>query len=56
VAQQERYEEFGNTLRKLYKGEDDRFFIRAQVEIREQIQVEAAQRNNEEALGHALVE
>ncbi|PMD63058.1 uncharacterized protein K444DRAFT_626809 [Hyaloscypha bicolor E] len=56
VARQERYEEFGNTLRTLYEGEDDQFFIRAQVEIREQIQFEAAQRNNEEALGHALVE
>jgi Sugar (and other) transporter len=55
VAQQERYEEFDSTLRKLYEDEDDQFFIRTKVEIREQIQFEAAQRSDK-SLGHALVE
>jgi hypothetical protein len=55
VAQQERYEEFDKTLRKLYEDEDDQFFIRTQVEIREQIQFEAAQRSDK-ALGHAFLE
>lgn len=55
MAQQERYEEFDSTLRKLYEDEDDQFFIRTQVEIREQIQFEAAQRSDK-TLGHALVE
>ena len=55
VAQQERYEEFDRTLRKLYSDESDEFFVRTRVEIREQIQFEAAQRSNS-SLGHALVE
>lgn len=55
MAQKERYEEFDSTLRKLYEDEDDQFFIRTQVEIREQIQFEAAQRSDK-TLGHGLVE
>jgi hypothetical protein len=55
VAQQERYEEFNSTLRELYSDEGEDFFIRTQVEIREQIQFEAAQRGNRN-WGHALIE
>jgi hypothetical protein len=55
VAQKERYEEFDRVLRRLYEDEDEEFFLRSQVEIREQIQLEAAQRSNS-SLGHALIE
>lgn len=55
VAQQGRYEDFDSTFRKLYSDEDEDFFIRTQVEIREQIQFEAAQRGNR-TWGHALIE
>jgi hypothetical protein len=55
VAQQERYEEFDDALRKLYSQEDEDFFVRTKVEIREQIQLEAVQRTNSTA-GHALIE
>jgi len=55
LAQQERYEEFDDSLRKLYSDEDEAFFVRTKVEIREQIQLEAIQRNNS-TLGHALIE
>jgi hypothetical protein len=55
VAQQERYEDFDRSLRKLYSDENEDFFLRTQLEIREQIQFEAAQRSNS-TLGHALIE
>lgn len=55
MAQQERYEEFDHSLRKLYSDENEEFFLRTQVEIREQIQLEAAQRSTT-TLGHALIE
>ena len=55
VAQQERYEEFDASLRKLYSTESEAFFVRTAVEIRQQIQLEAAQRANS-TLGHALIE
>jgi hypothetical protein len=55
VAQQERYEEFDRTLRRIYADQDESFFLRSQVEIREQIDLEASQRSNS-TLGHALLE
>ncbi|KAH6662474.1 general substrate transporter [Halenospora varia] len=55
LAEKERYEEFDSTLRKLCEDESEEFFVRTQVEIREQIHLEAAQRSNNN-LGHALVE
>jgi hypothetical protein len=55
VAQKERYEEFDKTMRRLYSDEDDAFFHRSEVEIREQISFEAMQRTNS-SLGHALLE
>jgi hypothetical protein len=55
VAQKERYGEFGKTMRRLYSDEDDTFFVRSEVEIRQQISFEAMQRTNS-SLGHALLE
>lgn len=55
MAQKERYEEFDAALKRIYEDEDDEFFVRSQVEIREQIQLEGAQRSNI-TVGHALIE
>jgi hypothetical protein len=55
VAQKERYEEFDASLKRIYEDEDEEFFVRSQVEIREQIQLEGAQRSNI-TVGHALIE
>ena len=55
MAQQERYEDFDRSLRKLYSDENEEFFLRTQVEIREQIQLEAAQQSTT-TIGHALIE
>lgn len=55
MAQQERYEEFHENLRRLYSDEDNEFYLRSEVEIREQIRLEAEQRTNA-SLGHALLE
>ncbi|KAG9231985.1 putative transporter [Amylocarpus encephaloides] len=56
VAQKERYEEFHSSLSRIYSDEaDDYSVLRAQIEIREQIALEAEQRGNAK-LGHALLE
>ncbi|CAG8983450.1 hypothetical protein HYALB_00000619 [Hymenoscyphus albidus] len=55
LAQQERYEEFHENLRRLYSDEDNEFYLRSEIEIREQIRLEAEQRTNA-SLGHALIE
>ncbi len=55
MAQQERYEEFDRSLRRICSDENEEFFLRSQVEIKEQIHLEAAQRANS-TLGHALLE
>ena len=55
MAQQEQYEVFNNALERLYSDENREFFVRTQIEIREQIRLEAAQRGNRN-LGHALIE
>ena len=48
-------EVFNSALHRLYSDESNDFFIRTQIEIREQIRLEAAQRGNRN-LGHALIE
>lgn len=55
MAEQDRHEEAEQSLRRLYSDEDEDTIIRTQVEIREQIQLEAAQRQHKN-LGHALLE
>ncbi|KFY69898.1 hypothetical protein V499_09650 [Pseudogymnoascus sp. VKM F-103] len=55
LAQKERYEEFDASLKRIYEDEDEEFFVRSQVEIRAQIQLEGAQRSNI-TVGHALIE
>ncbi|KAG9245322.1 putative transporter [Calycina marina] len=55
LAQQERYEEFDTALHQIYDDEDEAFYIRTQIEIREQIRLEIRLRENRK-LGHALIE
>lgn len=55
MAQQEQYDTFNNALHRLYSDEDREFFVHTQLEIREQIRLEAAQRGNRN-LGYALIE
>jgi MFS family permease len=55
VAQQERYEEFHSSLRRIYSDEENEFYLRSEVEIREQIRLEAEQRSST-TIGHALLE
>jgi hypothetical protein len=55
VAQQERYDEFHKNLRRVYSDEDNDFYLRSEVEIREQVRLEAQQRSST-TLGHALLE
>lgn len=43
------------SMRRIYSDEDEAFFIRTTMEIREQIQLEAVQRQNS-TLGYALLE
>lgn len=55
MAQKERYEEFEAVIRRLYSDEGPDFIQSMEVEIREQIRLEAAKRSNI-TLGHALIE
>lgn len=55
MAQQEKYAAFDDALHSLYSDETPEFFVRTQIEIREQIRLEAANRANRN-LGHALLE
>ena len=55
MVEHDRHEEAEQSLRKLYSDEEEELIIRTQIEIREQIQLEAAQRQHKN-LGHALIE
>jgi len=55
VAQQQRYQDFERTLRRIYSNEDDAFITRTRTEIHDQLALEATQRTNK-TLGHALLE
>ena len=55
MAQRDHVDKFERTLRKIYADEDEEFILSMQVEIREQIALEALQRKNIK-LGHALLE
>lgn len=55
VAEKDHMERFDKTLRKVYGDEDPAALMRLNVEIREQIAIEAAQRSNV-TLGHAIIE
>ncbi|KAK9482555.1 general substrate transporter [Lipomyces starkeyi] len=55
LAQKDKLDMFEKTLRTIYADEDEEFILKMQVEIREQIAIEASQRKNVK-LGHALIE
>lgn len=55
VAEKDHTEKFDETLRKIYGDDDPTLLTRMNVEIREQIAIEASQRTNL-TLGHALIE
>jgi hypothetical protein len=55
VAQQEKYTAFDASLRRLYSDEDEVFYARTKIEIRDQIKLEKENRDNI-TWGHALIE
>lgn len=55
MAQQEKYAAFDASLRRLYSDEDEVFYARTKIEIRDQIKLEKENRDNI-TWGHALIE
>lgn len=55
MAQKDKFVEYEATIRSLYSDQDEEFFVRTMLEIREQIALESEQRQNQK-LGHALLE
>ncbi|KAH8724382.1 general substrate transporter [Phaeosphaeriaceae sp. PMI808] len=55
LAEKNQMDKFESTLRYIYGSEDEDTLVRMKVEIREQVMLEAEQRNNTN-LGHAMVE